>query len=107
MLVREQYARNFCAIVASVAGVYPARLSEPTLVGMSLVFTLSFGSIGIPWSGPTNFPVARKWVSSASRNPSRYPSRSMRVGCYAPYSAVFDVIQSIVAIRTPDTTNVR
>src|SRR5271167_3992729 len=46
-------------MAASVTGVYPARLSEPPVVGMSFVLTLSFSSTGIPWSGPTNFQGPR------------------------------------------------
>ena len=62
--------RNFCVIAASVAGVYPAKLGEPPVVGMSLVLTLSFSSTGIPCSGPTNFPVLRRCSSSAAASSS-------------------------------------
>jgi hypothetical protein len=59
-------SRSFFTRNASAAGVAPTSAREPALVFMrSAVPTLSFRTIGIPWSGPRTLPALR---SASSRS---------------------------------------
>src|SRR5690349_15906094 len=48
--------RSFATSSASVAGGFPVRASDPAVVGMSRVFTLSLSRTGMPSSGPRVLP---------------------------------------------------
>ena len=60
-------SRRFSVRVASYGGMYPSKARAPPVVGMSVVWMLSFSATGIPWSGPRTRPSAR---SRSSRSAS-------------------------------------
>src|SRR5258708_9066948 len=60
-------SRRFFVVVPSYGGTMPSNASAPRVVGMSVVWTLSFRAIGMPCSGPRTRPRARsRSLASAS-----------------------------------------
>ena len=57
-------SRRFFVSVASYGGMKPANASAPPVVGMLVVWMLSFNATGMPCSGPRSLPGARSRSSA-------------------------------------------
>ena len=59
-------SRRFFVSVASYGGTKPSNASAPPVVGMSVVWMLSFSATGMPCSGPRIRPCARSRSRSSA-----------------------------------------